>query len=341
MRNNLKWAYDILSKFANREVLVVGDLMLDRYIYGEVDRISPEAPVPVVEVKKEKYMPGGGANVARNIQAMGGKASLCGVIGDDQHGNDLLRVLAEAGVKTDLVLKVPGVNTTVKTRVLAGRQQIVRIDWDKRIELPDDMKKEWLVRIQAAVKMADGVVLEDYDKGLVDQDLMSVVIGAAQASGVPCGFDPKRNTELRLDGITLVTPNRKEAFLLAGMHESPACVEPLKDVQLLEVSDRLRKKWNARFLVITLGPQGMLLIQEGEEPQHIPTEAREVFDVSGAGDTVIATMVLAMAAGAESRKAVELANCAAGVVVGKIGTASCSADELLNFLQCRNDPAYT
>lgn len=278
-------------------------------------------------------MPGGGANVARNVQALGAKASLCGIIGKDINGMELIDILQQEGVQINGVFRTPGVQTTVKTRILAARQQVVRVDWDGKIEVPESVTEKWYKHIEKAIRRADGVIIEDYNKGLINQPLMDVIMAAVKKAGVPCGFDPKQNIDLTIKGITVATPNRREAFSLAGLPETPPVNDPLKDLELQKVACILRDKWDARFMVITLGAQGMLLLTEKGDMHHIPTQAREVFDVSGAGDTVIAAMMLALAAGANSDQASELANCAAGVVVGKVGTASCTKGELLDFLE--------
>ncbi len=335
MQNRIQWAGRLIKQFRRCRILVVGDLMLDRYIYGTVSRISPEAPVPVVQVSAERNVPGGAANVAHNVQTLGGRAVLSGVVGRDQAGQLLLKVLAAEGVSAAGVLRVAGYHTTLKTRVLAERQQVARIDWDGRGQMPPPVLRRFCRQAAGLVREADGVIVEDYSKGAVRQELMNAILSAARRRGVPVAMDPKDNADLQLDGLTVATPNRKEAFLLARMPERPPAANPLQDQPLLQVADILMRQWQPQFLVITLGAQGMLLLDRRGLARHIPTVAREVFDVSGAGDTVIATLLLALAAGADHMKAAELANCAAGVVVGKLGTAGCSARELMDFMTLR------
>ncbi|MBI2438683.1 MAG: carbohydrate kinase [Lentisphaerae bacterium] len=332
MPNDIQVARALVSRFARQKILVVGDLMLDRYIYGAVHRISPEAPVPVVRVAEEKNMPGGAANVARNLSALGARACIRGIVGRDPAGTDLLRVLEHDRVGTRGVLRFAGIRTTVKTRILAERQQIVRVDWEDQLRLGVKVQKAFCAGIAAALRGVSGVIIADYGKGAVTQPVVDVILRAARRAGVPVALDPKENGTLKLSGLTVVTPNRHEAFALAGVAEQPPCQSPLKDRPLLRVADILIKKWRPACLLITLGPQGMLVVARKRQPWHVATVAREVFDVSGAGDTVIATMLLALASGAPYEMAAQLANCAAGVVVGKLGTATCSARELLGSL---------
>ena len=325
-------AKEILSRFGQQRILVVGDLMLDRYIYGGVSRISPEAPVPVVKVSHEKSMPGGATNVAWNVQSLGGKGGVAGVIGHDHAGAELKQLLSRGGLALGGLVESTGARTTVKTRVIAERQQVVRVDWEDAPEVTGKAMDKLCARIEREIRKATGVIIEDYGKGVISQEVVDVVLKAAAASGIPAGLDPKDNHDLRIRGITVATPNRKEAFTIAHAKETPPHLDPLQDKPLREVGDELMSKWACELLMITLGPQGIML-REGRKPAvHVPTRAREVFDVSGAGDTVIATCVLALAAGASHLEAAELANYAAGVVVGKLGTATCTQEELLASL---------
>jgi D-glycero-beta-D-manno-heptose-7-phosphate kinase len=325
-------AKKILGEFSRQRILVVGDLMLDRYIYGGVSRISPEAPVPIVHVTHEKSMPGGASNVAWNVQSLGGRAAVCGVIGKDANGKELKDILKRGGVCADGAIEVEGIRTIVKTRVIAERQQVVRVDWEDHLDLAGRAADHFRRRLVSEVKKSTGVIIEDYGKGVIRQSVVDTALKIAKAAGIPVGLDPKENHELSLGGITVATPNRREAFTIAGIRESPAHSNPLKDKMLLKVADILMKKWSPTILLITLGPLGILLMAKNASPKHVPTRAREVFDVSGAGDTVIATCVLALAGGASQFEAAELANYAAGVVVGKLGTASCTQQELLNYM---------
>ena len=332
MTINRARASELLKACHGKKILVVGDLMLDRYILGAVNRISPEAPVPVVHVHTEKAVPGGASNVALNIGSLHGRGGVAGVIGDDADGRELSALLTSRGVSTGAALLDPGVRTTVKTRVIAERQQIVRIDWEDAFHYAPDTLARFRQRLIEEISEADGVIIEDYGKGVIVQEVVDTVVQAAAARKIPVGLDPKENHILDVAGITLATPNRKEAFNGAGIAETRPAADPLSDEPLLNVGEILLEKWRPELLAITLGAQGMLLLERGKDPLVVPTRAREVFDVSGAGDTVIATCVLARAAGATFVEAAEIANYAAGVVVGKLGTATCTADELLAWM---------
>jgi rfaE bifunctional protein kinase chain/domain len=325
-------AKKILSRFPRQRILVVGDLMLDRYIYGNVSRISPEAPVPVLHVTGEKSMPGGASNVAWNVQSLGGRAAVSGILGKDANGRELKNILARGGVATTGAVEVGGIRTIVKTRVIAERQQVVRVDWEDEFELAGKTADGFCRSLIAEVRKSTGVIIEDYGKGVIQQKVVDSVLKIAHEKNIPVGLDPKENRKIGLGGITVATPNRKEAFAIAGVNEYPVHPDPLNDKALLNVADILMKKWSPALLLITLGPLGILLVTKNARPKHVPTRAREVFDVSGAGDTVIATCVLALAAGASQFEAAEMANYAAGVVVGKLGTATCTQQELLNYL---------
>jgi len=332
MTINRKRAAELLTKFEKQRILVIGDLMLDRYIMGSVSRISPEAPVPVVHVHSEKSVPGGASNVALNIGALHGAGCVAGLIGDDEDGRELSNLLNERGVGTGAVLRESSLQTTVKTRVIAERQQVVRIDWEDVANYSAASLAGFKQALIKEISLADGVILEDYGKGVINQDVVDVALKAARAKGVPIGLDPKENHILNVEGITLATPNRKEAFSAAGVTETRPNGHPLEDASVLKVGEILLHKWKPQLLMITLGGDGMLLLEQGKKPVHVPTRAREVFDVSGAGDTVIATCVLARAAGASFIEAAEIANYAAGVVVGKLGTATCTPEELLAWM---------
>jgi D-beta-D-heptose 7-phosphate kinase/D-beta-D-heptose 1-phosphate adenosyltransferase len=320
---------EIVDRFDEQRILVVGDLMLDRFIYGDVSRISPEAPVPVVCVKKETDMPGGASNVARNIESLGGHATVSGFIGRDDHGDKLITLLEQGGVCVDGVMRLEDRRTTVKTRIIAEHQQVVRVDWDDRDDISDEVVQEFCVRVSEEIDKACGVVVEDYGKGVVQQPVVSRVVEVASKRGIPTGFDPKDNHELLVEGITVATPNRVEAYSAMGMIDNRPHSNPLDDERLMKVASGLLQRWRPDMLMMTLGSQGMLLVEQEQNPVLIPTRAREVYDVSGAGDTVIAVSLLALAAGASHAEAAELANYAAGVVVGKLGTATCSRAELL------------
>ncbi len=328
-----KRAEDIVAEFSNQRILVVGDLMLDRYIFGEAERISPEAPVPVVRVSEEREVPGGASNVGLNIKTLGGEASLCGLTGKDFHGLQLRELLLAAELDIGGVIEASGCPTTVKTRVLAQRQQIVRIDRENGDQPgKNDVTELLCAKVRELADDATGIVIEDYGKGVIRQAVVDTAISAATDRGIPVGFDPKDNHELNIRGVTVATPNRKETFDACGVRDKHPSPPPLEDGVLIRAGATLLDRWGPKLLMTTLGANGMLLQAKDSPVRHVPTRAREVFDVSGAGDTVIAVCVLALAAGADYFEAAELANFAAGVVVGKLGTATTSAEELLNFI---------
>ena len=327
-------AEELLKLFPRKRVLVVGDLMLDRYVIGSVTRISPEAPVPIVHVQEEKSVPGGSANVAWNVVSLGGQSTVAGMIGEDEAGRELASLLRKRGVTIGSAFENLAHQTTVKTRVIADRQQVVRVDWEERFAYTDDLFAEFRDHLVAEIETSDAVILADYGKGVLQQAVVDVILTAAIKRDIPVSLDPK-DFDLQVAGITFATPNRKEAFAAAGVPESKPAESPLEDVMLLHVGRKLLEKWQPKQLLITLGSQGVMLLSRERPPLHIPTRAREVFDVSGAGDTVIGTCTLAMAAGASFDEAAELANWAAGVVVGKLGTATCTPEELLNYLNVK------
>jgi D-beta-D-heptose 7-phosphate kinase/D-beta-D-heptose 1-phosphate adenosyltransferase len=333
MRISADRARVLLEAARSKRILVVGDLMWDRYIYGTVDRISPEAPVPVLTVTKERHMPGGASNVAWNVQTLGGQAAVCGVMGCDSAADELQAFFREQGIDAEAAVSFEDARTTVKMRIVAETQQVVRVDWDDRAALDDAAMERFLGVVVAEVEKADGVIIEDYGKGVVSQGVADAVLRTAQARGIPVGYDPKDDHPLRVSGVTVATPNRHEAYHAVGRHEGPPGEDPLKDEALLQVGRLLLDQWEPEVLLMTLGPQGMLLLDREGRPRHAPTRAREVYDVSGAGDTVIATLVLALAGGANAEEAADLANYAAGVVVGHVGTATCAPDELLASIE--------
>jgi len=325
-------AEKLLGRFGEQRILVVGDLMLDRYVSGTVSRISPEAPVPVVRVTREHALPGGAANVGVNIEALGGNVRVAGIIGTDRVGDDLLDLLSRRQIGTGGVVRSEPVQTAVKTRVLAERQQVVRVDHEGPGEMPEDVTGELCRTVEGMIEDATGVIIEDYGKGSVSAALTETVLAKAASCGVPVGLDPKSNHELPVCGIALATPNYTEACAAAGLLPREISDPPDRDERLAEAGRILMERWKPGLLIITLGPHGMYLLGPNEEPRVIPTRAREVFDVSGAGDTVIAAAMLALTAGASHYEAALLANYAAGVVVGKVGTATCSPDELISAI---------
>lgn len=323
-----KLTRSILDAAQHTRIVVVGDVILDHYLRGEVRRISPEAPVPVVDFREEIFLPGGAANVARNLTALGANVSLVGVIGTDVPGKMLLRVLRKHRVDCSGIVALTGRRTAIKTRIVAGTQQVVRVDRETKSDVGIEVVEAMVSLVKERLHGTKCLILSDYGKGVVTQELVNKVVSVCKQEGILLSSDPKPVHKLDLRGVSLMTPNRKEAFELAGAIDDGGGCDPIDDGPLLEVAFTILDRFHLRLLVITLGENGMLLVERGKRPMHIPTAAREVFDVSGAGDTVIAVLTLALAVGAAPIVAATIANHAAGVVVGKAGTASVSVEEL-------------
>ncbi len=318
----------LLNTAKTSRVLVVGDVMLDQFIWGSVARISPEAPVPVVDFERESFMPGGAANAARNLTALQVNTELFGTVGHDHAARQLKELLKEQHIGCDGLLAHAARATSLKTRIVAHKQQLVRIDRETRDGLEGPLMNRLLEALKVQLKKADAVIICDYGKGVVTQHLLNEIKALCRARGIWLSLDPKPY-HLNLSGLSLITPNRKEAFELASLPDETRHSNPFKDENLMMVAERLLRELRPAVLLITLGELGMLLCQRDQKPFHIPTVAREVFDVSGAGDTVIASFTLAIAAGASPLEAAIISNHAAGIVVGKIGTATVAPDELL------------
>jgi len=328
-RLSLKRVRDLLETAGTTRVLVIGDLMLDQFIWGRVGRISPEAPVPVVEFERESFMPGGAANVTRNLRTLGVRTELFGVIGNDASGRTLRGMLEEQGIGCRGLLTDAARITSVKTRIIAHQQQVVRIDRESCAELEMRLTRRLVAAIEENLAAAAAVIIGDYGKGVVTQPLIDSVRKQCRQKGIWLSLDPKPVHHLNLAGLSLITPNRREAFELAGYHDNVRSLDPLKDDRLMQTAEALLATLKPALLLITLGDQGMLLCKRNDRPHHFPTVAQEVFDVSGAGDTVIANFTLAIAAGASPEEAAIFSNHAAGVVVGKVGTATVTPEELL------------
>ena len=312
-----------------RRILVVGEMMLDEFIWGKVSRISPEAPVPVVDVVRETFNAGGAANVARNLREFADHVHLISLAGTG-HDADVLRGILEArGVALDGVIFDAAYTTIRKTRIVARNQQVVRVDRERRRGFTDAQRAQVLAHFERLLPSLDAIILEDYDKGLLDQSLVDALAKSARAAGKIVTVDPKPTNPIRWHDVTCVTPNRGEAFRFAGRKETEPADSAPEDSALLEVGAILLEKWRCDHLLITLSEQGMILFDPGQPPHHIPTRAQEVIDVSGAGDTAIAVFTAALAGGATPREAAEIANHASGIVVAKTGTAVTSREELL------------
>lgn len=325
-----------VSEFRRFRVAVLGDVMIDRYVWGRASRISQEAPVPVVAVQRVNAVPGGAANVARNLVSLGAQAELLGVVGADHDGEELCCLLNGCQVDTSQVVVTPTRRTTVKTRVLAANQQVVRIDYEDTDPLSPAVRRELLARLERRLQSGDldALILEDYAKGVFDRSFIKAAIALASKHQVMVTLDPHPSHSFNVSGLALMTPNRPEAFALAGIAYQPGINDPCRDKALLRVGAALYRKWQTRHLLLTLGAEGMALFQGAtESPVHIPTKAQQVFDVSGAGDTVMATIVLGLLAGAPPADAARIANYAAGVVVGIVGTAAIEAPVLIQRLE--------
>ncbi len=315
----------LVGVLQKKKVVVIGDLMLDVYIKGSVARISPEAPIPVVEINEDdKKMPGGAANVAANITALGGKASIIGTTGKDLAGRELVRELKNFNVDTTGVLALSDRPTTEKTRVVANTQQVVRIDREVKSALNDTQQDQIIQKAMKAIQGADGVIFEDYNKGLLTAKVIRKLVAFAKAKKKIITVDPKFHNFFEFKGVTVMKPNMKEMTEALGTEAVGESFET--------IGFKAMKRLQCKSLVLTRSEHGMTLFEPGQPPRTIPTVAREVYDVSGAGDTVIATLTLALTAGATLLQAAALANYAAGIEVEKLGVATVSAEELTQRL---------
>ena len=320
MKINSRDLIKSISKFKNKRILVVGDLILDHYIFGDVERISPEAPVPIVWAHREKYLGGGTANVGSNIVDLSAQASLCGVVGDDYFGKVLLSLVKEKGIETNLVIKDKKRPTTLKTRIMAQHQQVIRLDWESREEMSLDMCGRIMKKIKKEIDNFDAVIIEDYGKGMVNPYLVEELVKLCKSKNKIVTVDPKEEHFDYYEGVTALTPNLKEAEYAAGFR-----VKKSSDIEILGgiIMDRIKPQ----ALIVTMGEEGMRVFLD-KGLYSIPTTALEVFDVTGAGDTVIAVFTLALTGRASFLNAAILANFAAGIVVGKLGASTTSQDEL-------------
>jgi D-beta-D-heptose 7-phosphate kinase/D-beta-D-heptose 1-phosphate adenosyltransferase len=325
----------LLAGASRSRVVVIGDVMLDQFIWGSVARISPEAPVPVVDFDRESFMPGGAANVARNLTALRVGTELMGVVGRDHAAQQLKRLLKTHQIGCMGIVSSGARRTSLKTRIVAHKQQVVRIDRESRDGLNTALTSRLLGFLRELLPSTSAVIVGDYGKGVVTQPLLDELKALCRSSGVWLSLDPKPVHHLDLTGLSLITPNRKEAFELAHLPDDTRHTDPFQDPNLLRAAERLLQQLRPALLLITLGELGMLLCQRDHKPVHIPTVAQEVFDVSGAGDTVIASFTLAIAAGASPLEAAILSNHAAGIVVGKIGTATVTPEELMTSFKPR------
>ncbi len=315
-----------VDKFAGKKIAIIGDLMLDRYIWGTVARISPEAPVPVVEVESESDSFGGAANVANNIHSLGAVAIPLGVIGRDTAGNRLLELARRSGFPTDGIIVEDGRPTTTKIRVIAHNQHVVRVDRERKDDIAPETAEKLLQFLKSLLPELDAIVLEDYNKGLLTQYLVRETIALARERDICITVDPKFHHFFDYQHVTVFKPNRKETEEALGMKFGD-----LADIR--EAAQKLKKRLQCQNVLITLGEQGMLLLADDHRFHTIPTRARKVHDVSGAGDTVIGTLTTALAAGAPILEASILANYAAGVVVGEVGAVPITPEKLIDTIR--------
>ena len=316
---------ELFKKFSKTGVLVIGDLMVDQYIWGKVKRISPEAPVPVVEVTKENLLLGGAANVAHNLQSLGGKVFIAGTIGSDDTGKILTNKLTEKGFNTEGIIIDSERPTTVKTRVIANSQQVVRFDKEVKSDISKSTTSLLLEYVEFCLPHIKGIIISDYCKGLITKSLVKKILDITK-SKVFIATDPKIGHFNYYKNLSLLTPNLNEASFGSGIE--------IKDEEtLVDAGRELIKKLNCKSLIITRGDEGMTIFEKSNSITHIKTYAREVYDVSGAGDTVIATLTLCHSAGLSLKEAAVVANHAAGIVVGKLGTAVTNQEEILRSMK--------
>ena len=325
---NIKGWFDIIEKFSSNRVLVVGDIMMDRFVWGNVERISPEAPVPVVEVIKETEHPGGCGNVAKNIVSLGGKSVIVTVVGDDIIGKRLKQIMESSGTDVSGIFQDFGRRTIVKTRIIAHNQQMVRIDRESKSQISGSVLEKIESFIKKTAKTVDAILISDYGKGMITKNLLKICINLAHKYNIPISVDPKIEHFMDYKKVTVITPNTNEASLGMRLHKKPQTEE-----EVYALGKKIITKLKSEAVVITRGEKGMSLFQKNKKVYNIPTRAKEVYDVTGAGDTVIATLTLALASGASMATGCEIANYAAGVVVGKVGTATATSKELKDIIK--------
>jgi rfaE bifunctional protein kinase chain/domain len=321
---------EIFGGMLGKRIAVIGDLMLDRYIWGNVSRMSPEAPVPIVDMEQEQTRLGGAANVAMNIKSLGGDPMLIGVIGEDNSGRQLLELLRESDFKTDGIATDNSRPTTVKTRVIANNQHVVRIDREQKSDISGEMQKILLNQIRKNIKSIDGIIIEDYNKGVIVKNLIGEVISIANENQKIITVDPKFNNFFEYKNVTVIKPNRKEAEEAMGIRLKT-------DENILIAGKTLIEKLHVKNVLLTRGEHGMSLFESDGKISHMPTKALTVSDVSGAGDTVISTLTMAIAGGSTIKEAATLANFAGGIVCGYAGIVPINRDELKKTILHDND----
>jgi len=316
--------HNLLQRFKKKKILVIGDLMLDHYIFGDTNRISPEAPVPIVKVSKERRTAGGAANVALNLATLGIQTTLLGVVGEDKEGSNLLNILKENNVNTSYIIKRSITNTIVKTRILSRNQQLVRIDYE-------NSKEEYsldFLSLDKSILKADAIIISDYNKGCVTQEFFNQLKTYCKENDIFIASDHKPSSNLNISEVDIITPNKTEGIEFAYGMNVTAPFNPE------DVCSKIYEKYKPKLLLLTLGSDGMIVSKNGEILKSIPTVAKDVYDVSGAGDTVISVIVSCLICGLNSEDAAHISNMAAGIVVGKLGTSLVYPEELI---KCYND----
>lgn len=317
---------EIIDNFSKKTIFIVGDIIMDQYIWGKVTRISPEAPVPVVDTEEEDFLLGGAANVLNNIVSLGSKVLICGVVGHDEIGKKIIHELRTRGIDTGGIIVESNRPTTLKTRIIAHSQQVVRYDREKRDEINNSTIEIIKGYLKDRLSEIDALIISDYRKGVITKGLVSEIVSLVNSKGLPVVADPKVGHFDLYKGLTLITPNTLEASTGSGI--------AIVDERSIERAGRsLIEKLKCKAVLITRGEEGMALVEDNGEVTYIPTVAKKVFDVTGAGDTVIGVMTLAIASGATMKEAAMIANHAAGIVVGKVGTAVVETEELKKSLQ--------
>jgi D-glycero-beta-D-manno-heptose-7-phosphate kinase len=330
---DLKRLRQIIERASSKRILVIGDLMLDEFVWGKVGRISPEAPVPVVHVTNETFFPGGAANVARNLREFIDKVSVIGLVGKDRSGQQLRQLLAERKIDISDTIEDDKFSTIVKTRIIARHQQVVRVDRETIAKLTAAQIGKVVAAVKKKLPNIDAIIFEDYGKGFLTRELVGQIAREARVAKKIVTADPNPNNLIDWGGMTAVKPNRAEAFLAAGVPDRDSEVAPKKDVDLMRAGKELLQKWGIQYLLVTLGERGVMFFEKGKAPHHIPAKGRDVFDVSGAGDTAIAMFTLTLACNATPLEAAQIANHASAVVVGKLGTATVTRDELISSFE--------
>lgn len=314
-----------IDGFSKARIFVIGDIILDEYVWGDVSRISPEAPVPVVEVTRETKMLGGAANVIHNLATLGASPVLCGVIGEDRAGNEIITKIKDMGLKTDGIVSERGRPTSIKTRVVAQNQQVVRFDRERRSDISPESLGRLLDIIKKNLDTIDGIVVSDYGKGVISSDLMKGLREMVRDDSVIIAVDPKTGNFEYYHEVDVITPNHHEAGTFCH-------IDIVDKDSLMQAGRRMLGELNCRSVLITQGRDGMTLFEKGGEIIHIPTVAKQVFDVTGAGDTVISTFSLGLASGLDLKSSAILSNFAAGIVVGEVGTSTVKAEELKRII---------